>query len=212
MVRLVYHSHIFGPISLEYQQPVVTVGCESGNDLVLPHPSVRPCHCQLVMQEESVILCPLPGEPVENLGNNGERREFFVGDQLVIGEVLFEVRHSSNTVAIPCLGASAPETAPAAPNGSLTAAIASAANAVAPVPAMEGSAEGQYYCSNCQAFFSDAIVTRIGLKGRQKHLLCPQCSRPVESAPAPEKPPAGFFAWLAARFRDWAGFFQRHSL
>jgi hypothetical protein len=151
------------------------------------------------MQEESVILCPLPGEPVENLGNNGERREFFVGDQLVIGEVLFEVRHSSNTVAIPCLGA--PETAPAASTANSTAAAA-----------MAGSAEPGYYCSNCQAFFSDAIVTRIGLKGRQKHLLCPQCSRPVESAPAPEKPPAGFFARLAARFRDWAGFFQRHSL
>ena len=202
MVRLVYHSHIFGPISLEYQQPVVTVGCESGNDLVLPHPSVRPCHCQLLMQEESVILCPLPGEPVENLGNNGERREFFVGDQLVIGEVLFEVRHSSNTVAIPCLGVPAPETAPAA----------STANAAVPAAAMAGLAEPGYYCSNCQAFFPDAIVTRIGLKGRQKHLLCPQCSRPVESAPAPEKPPAGFFARLAARFRDWAGFFQRHSL
>jgi len=212
MVRLVYHSHLFGPISLEYQQPVVTVGCESGNDLVLPHPSVRPYHCQLVMQEESVIFCPRPGESVENLGNNGERREFFVGDQLVIGEVLFEVRHSSNTVAIPCLGAPAPETAPVAATANYTAAAASTAPAAGPAAAMAGSVEGQYYCSNCQAFFSDAVVTRIGLKGRQKHLLCPQCSRPVETMSEPEKPPAGFFARLAARFRGWMGFSQKHSL
>ena len=96
MVKLVYQTSL-GPISLEYEQAMITVGSAPDNELVLPHPSVLPYHCRLALQDDRVVVHPGEGE-------GGGLEEVPVDGRFTIGELTFEVHHSGNTVAIP-LGA-----------------------------------------------------------------------------------------------------------
>src|SRR4051812_48439945 len=103
MVKLVHHTTDFGSINFEYLRPVITVGSAEDNDLVLPHPSIRPQHCQITLEDEHLIILPpnnSSGPLPEGVPPTGKRHE--VGEQFMIGDLVFEVQHSFNTtVAIP---------------------------------------------------------------------------------------------------------------
>ena len=102
MLKLIYHTAVFGPIDLEYARPVIRVGRNEDNDLVLRHPSVEPYHCRLVFRDESVLCLP-PNQAIRSQtdlrGLNG--LEFGPGDPIQIGDLQFSLAHSSKTVAVP---------------------------------------------------------------------------------------------------------------
>ncbi len=177
MVKLVYHTRTLGPIGLDYCRPVATVGSDPGNDLVLPHPSVRPRHCILEFLEDCVRLAPPPDGAVPDPAADAlAGRQFFVGDQLAIGEVMFEIQPSGRTVVIPQYQ-----------------------------PPREPEFVGTgplYFCEHCQRSYPASTLTRIGLVGRPKRLLCPKCSR--ELVPPRQEIAAGGF--LARVRRAFAGF------
>jgi pSer/pThr/pTyr-binding forkhead associated (FHA) protein len=102
VLKLVYHTPVFGPIDLEYAGPVVRAGRSEDNDLVLRHPSVEPHHCLLVFRGEKV-LCLAPGQAISSQTDLGSVTgpEFGVGDQISIGELQFTLAHSAQTVALP---------------------------------------------------------------------------------------------------------------
>lgn len=165
MVKLVYHTSVTGPISLDYNRPTITVGSAPGNDLVLPHPSVRPRHCQIEFREDRVVVGAPPGAAADQAEPS---REYGIGERLLIGAVVFTVEHSANTVAIP--RERPPEEPPVVATGP------------------------QYFCPNCRKYYSLSELTRIGLERRRKHLLCPKCSREV-IPPAQPAARRGFVFW-----------------
>ncbi len=170
MVKLVYHTLTLGPIGLDYDRPVIRVGSDPANDLVLPHPSVRPRHCQIELQEDRARSLPPDNVLTSDTATTGtEDREYFVGDQLTVGELLFEIQHSTKTVAIPRLASD--EEPEFLGNGPL------------------------YYCEHCRRSYPASALTRIGLVARPKHLLCPKCSHELVP-PSSGAAPAGFFARL----------------
>jgi len=157
MLKLIYHTAVFGPIDFEYEKPVIRVGRSEDNDLVLRHPSIEPYHCLLVFRGEKVLcLPPSKTEPSPAELRNRVGPEFGIGEQLTIGELRFTFAHSSRTVAIPGVhGQDSPaEAAPAPP--------------------------GQYYCANCRKYYQETEVRRVGLVGHAKRCLCPKCSRVLE--------------------------------
>jgi hypothetical protein len=157
MLKLIYHTAVFGPIDLEYEKPVIRVGRNEDNDLVLRHPSVEPYHCLLVFRSERVACLP-PSEAVPSEADvrKAARAEFGVGEQLTIGELRFTLAHSSRTVAIP-------EVHPQEAMGEAS-----------PPP------QGRYYCSTCRKYYLETEVKRVGLVGHAKRCLCPKCSRVLE--------------------------------
>src|SRR5580765_3414598 len=101
MLKLIYHTPVFGPIDLEYDRPIIRVGRGEDNDLVLRHSSVEPHHCFLLFRGEKVLCLPpseaLPSpEEVPHLTG----QEFGSGDSLWIGELQFTLDHSSRSVAV----------------------------------------------------------------------------------------------------------------
>jgi len=157
MLKLIYHTAIFGPIDLEYEKAVIRVGRSEDNDLVLRHPSVEPYHCLLVFRGEKVLCLPSSGavpSPAELRTMAGP--EFGTGEQLTIGELRFTFAHSSRTVAIPEVQEED--------------SVAEAA----PTPL------GKYYCANCRKYYEETEVKRVGLVGHAKRCLCRKCSRVLE--------------------------------
>jgi FHA domain len=102
VLKLVYHTGVFGPIDLEYVGPIIRVGRSEDNDLVLRHPSVEPQHCVLVFRGEKV-LCLSQDQAITSETDLASLAgpEFGVGDQLMIGGLQFSLAHSARTVAIP---------------------------------------------------------------------------------------------------------------
>ena len=171
MLKLIYHTAVFGPLDFEYDRPLIRVGSSEDNDLVLRHPSVQPHHCLLLFRDEKVLRLP-PGQQLPSAADLPDLTgpEFGPGDLLQFGDLQFSLAHSSRTVAIhqalsqyPATGASeggptiGPETRPGQP---------------------------RYYCPNCRAFIQEAAVKRVGLVGHAKRNLCPKCSHLLESKPA----------------------------
>ena len=175
VLKLIYHTVVFGPIDLEYDRPVIRVGRSEDNDLVLRDPSVEPHHCLLVFRGERVLCLP-PSQA--HLAQTDLRSltgpELGPGDSLRIGELQFNLAHSSRTVAVPELDRQG--STPGASQGN------------AATGAGEEAGEGRYYCARCRTFIRGAEVKRVGLVGHGKRILCPKCSGLVEPEPKPQKP------------------------
>ena len=183
MLKLIYHTAVFGPIHLEYDRPVIRVGRSEDNDLVLRHPSIEPHHCLLVFRDEKVLyLAPVQALSAETDLRNLAGPEFGAGDRLRIGELQFSLAHSARTVAIPEVH-SQDARAGAAEGGSATGA------------GDEASQRG-HFCAHCRVFFPDAEVKRLGLVGHTKRYLCPKCGRVLDVEPEPPKPSPGRKTWL----------------
>jgi hypothetical protein len=174
VLKLIYHTAVFGPIHLEYSQPAIRVGRSEDNDLVLRHPSVEPHHCLLVFREEKVLCLPptqhLPSE-FDLQGLTGP--EFGPGDRLRIGEVEFSLVHSPRTVSIPEVHRPDPRVG-AWRDDHLNG------------PEEEVS-DGRYFCAHCQLLLSTTEVKRVGLVGHAKRYLCPKCSSILDVEPEPTK-------------------------
>lgn len=151
MLKLVYHSNLFGPIDLEFERAIIRVGSSEDNDLVVRHPSVKAHHCRLLFRGEGVFLLP-PGQgPEEDAAHQpSESPELGLGDSFNIGEVRFSLLHSSKTVALP-----APRELPSLPKEP-------------PEPGL--------YCPHCRVVVPESKLKRVGIVGRAKHTMCPKCS------------------------------------
>jgi hypothetical protein len=175
VLKLIYHTAVFGPIDLEYDRPVIRVGSSADNDLVLRHPSVEPHHCLLVFRGEKVLCLP-PNQAI--LAQTDLRSltgpELGPGDPLRFGELQFSLAHSSRTVAVPEMHS----------RGS--AAGASEGNAATGTG--EEADQRCYYCAHCRTFIRGAEAKRVGLVGRAKRSLCPKCSGLLKTEPEPQKP------------------------
>ena len=167
MLKLIYHNTVFGPIDLEYDRPVIRVGRSEDNDLVLRHPSVEPYHCLLVFRGEKVLCLP-PSKRLPSLeelpGMTGP--EYRPGDIVSIGELMFSLAHSANTIALPEV--------------CLVGTPAGVAETAAPISAAETN-EPRYFCPHCRTFIESSGVKRVGLVGHTKRNLCPKCSSLLEA-------------------------------
>lgn len=178
MLKLIYHTAVFGPIDLEYDRPVIRVGRNEDNDLVLRHPSVEPHHCLLVFRDEKVLCLP----PSQAIPSQTDLRsltgpELGPGDPIRIGDLQFSLAHSSRTVAVPEVHS----------QGS----TAGASEGDAATGTGKEASQQRYYCAHCRAFIQDAEVKRVGLVGHAKRNLCPKCSGLLEMEPEPPKPLKG---------------------
>jgi hypothetical protein len=172
VLKLIYHTAVFGSIDLEYHRPVIRVGRSEDNDLVLRHPSVAPHHCLLVFLGEKVLCLP-PSQPIPADPWSLTGPELGPGDPLLIGDLQFSLVHSSNTVAVPEVHA------PGSMGG--------AREDPAAIGTEEEASQPRYYCTYCRAFIPDAQVKRMGLLGHAKRNLCPKCSRPLETQLGPQQ-------------------------
>ena len=174
VLKLIYHTVVFGPIDLEYDRPVIRVGRGEDNDLVLRHPSIEPHHCLLVFRGEKVLCLP-PDQAIDSPTALGSLtgRELGAGDPLRIGDLHFSLAHSPRSVAVPGF------------NGHMPAAASIGDAAAGPA---EEAGQRHYYCAHCQAFIQDTRVKRLGLVGHAKRNLCPECSHPLETELESGKP------------------------
>jgi hypothetical protein len=175
VLKLIYHTAVFGPIGLEYDRLVIRVGRSEDNDLVLRHPSVEPYHCLLVFRDEKVLYLP----PRQTFPSQSEVRsltgpELGAGDLLRIGELQFSLAHSSKTVAVPEV--------------LIQGSTASTMGGEAGTRTGAEANPRRYYCAHCQTFYHESEVKRFGLVGHPKRSLCPKCSHVFETEPEPEKP------------------------
>ena len=171
MLRLVHHTGVFGPLCFEYSQPVVRVGSCSDNDLVLLHPSVRPYHCALVFEEEAVRLVPV--DAVWDLGEAGAEALaqapcYGPGDTLPLGELSFQVEHSSNSMVVPEMAEEVQPGAGQTREGYWLAEFEG-------VPE-----EAHWWCPRCGLRFTNVQVRVLGLVAHRKYALCPKCSQKVD--------------------------------
>ena len=172
VLKLIYHTAVFGPIDLEYDQAVIRVGRSEDNDLVLQHPSIEPHHCLLVFRDEKVLCLP-PTQAIPSATDlqNLTGPELGPGDPVKIGDLQFSLAHSSKTVALPEIHLNNQGSPAAGSNGD------------AAVGTGEQAVQRRYYCARCRAFIEDTKVKRMGLVGHAKRDLCPKCSRPLETEP-----------------------------
>jgi hypothetical protein len=184
VLKLIYHTTVFGQIDLEYDGPAVRVGCSEDNDLVLRHPSVEPHHCLLIFRGEKVLYLS-PGDAVSSQTDLGSLAgpEFGVGDQLTIGELQFSLAHSARTVAIPEVHRLEPGADGAAGTS-------------------EGTSQRRFFCARCRVFISYTEVKHLGLVGRAKRYLCPKCSSLLQLEPEPCKSMSGPKKWLRRAVRS----------
>jgi len=175
VLKLIYHTAVFGPIDLEYDRPVIRVGRSEDNDLVLRHPSVEPYHCLLVFRGEKVLCLP-PSQAIPSQTDLGSLTgpELGAGDPMRIGDLQFSLAHSSKTVAVPEVHS----------QGS----TARAWEGDAATGTGEETSQRRYYCAHCRVFIQEAEVKRVGLVGHAKRKLCPKCSGLLETEAEPEKP------------------------
>ena len=179
MLKLIYHTAVFGPIDLEYDRPVIRVGRSEDNDLVLRHPSVEPHHCLLVFRGDRVLCLP-PSEAIDSETDLGSLTgpELGPGDPMRIGDLQFSLAHSSKTVAVPEIQSQG-----------LTARVW---EGEAATETGEEANQRQYYCAHCRTFIQEAEVKRVGLVGHAKRKLCPKCSGLLETEPEPQPPAPSF--------------------
>ena len=185
VLKLIYHTGVFGPIHLEYDQPVIRVGRSEDNDLVLRHPSVDPYHCLLVFRGEKLLfLAPDPALTSDDDLARLEGPQFNAGDEIMIGPLRFALAHSTRTVAIPH------------PQREDTAAQAEETDVAT------GSDQARRFCAHCRKSFPAAELKRLGLVGHAKHWLCPKCGRVLDAMPAPPKPASVLSKWLRRATRS----------
>ncbi len=155
MLKLTYQTNVFGSIDFEYDRPVLRVGSDPANDLVLGHHSVSPFHCVLLFRSEKIVwVPPQPDDLSETDFESLTGPEFRAGDRLQIGELEFLLERSSRSVEL---------------------------HRSEPVSDESPSAENcTHYCPNCRRFIPEHTVKRVGLVGQPKRELCPQCSRLLE--------------------------------
>ncbi len=168
MLKLVYHTAVFGPIDLEYDRPLIRVGSSEDNELVLRHSSIDPHHCLLLFRGEKVLCLPPshnPPPPSELSHLTGNELGF--GDVLKIGELEFSLAHSPNTVSLP--------------------EVPGSMNDVVEDP--EIGSQPHYYCAHCRISIRHPDVKHVGLVGHGKRNLCPKCSGVLETPFESEKPP-----------------------
>ncbi len=174
MLKLIYHTAVFGPIDLEYDRPVISVGRTEDNDLVLRHPSIRPHHCLLVFRGEKLFcLPPRQTLPTPNELQDLTGPELGPADSLQIGELQFTLAISTRTVALPDQNQNS---VPDAAEDSVTGGIEG------------GTGQRRHYCEYCRTFVPDAEVKRVGLVGHDKRALCPKCSRLLATEPEGAEP------------------------
>jgi RNase P subunit RPR2 len=174
VLKLIYHTAVFGPIDLEFDRPVISVGRSEDNDLVLRHPSILPHHCLLVFRGERLFCLP-PRQPIPTPNElpNLTGPELGPADSLQIGELQFTLASSARTVALPDQS-----------QGSVNDAAESSATG-----GIEGgTGQRRYYCAYCRTFVPDAEVKRVGLVGHVKRDLCPKCSRLLATEPGAAEP------------------------
>jgi hypothetical protein len=156
VLKLIYQTNVFGPIDFEFDRAAIRVGSDSANDLVLSHPSVSSFHCVLLFRDEKVIwLPPEAGELSEADFDRVTGPEYGAGDRFQVGELEFQLDHSSRSVAL---------------HRHQTA--------------REDSQQPEncrHFCPNCRRFIPEHEVKRVGLVGQPKRELCPQCSRLLET-------------------------------
>ncbi len=191
MLELIYHSSVFGPIRLDYYEPVVRVGRSEDNDLVLRHPSVDPHHCLLVFRGEKLLCLPCDDAVFAEADLEAlTGPEYGDGEQIQIGEIRFNLAHSTQTVAIPEVHR--PEARPGA------------------ATAREGPGQRRFYCVRCRVFVPQREIRRLGLVGHAKRYLCPKCSSLLELEPEPSKPLSGFRMWLRAARKRTTSSWVKH--
>lgn len=189
MLKLIYHTGVFGPIDLEYEGPVIRVGRSEDNDLVLRHPSIEPHHCLLVFRGEK-LLCLPPDRAITSETDLGSLAgpEFGAGAQLRIGELQFTLAHSARSVAIPEVHQQ--DARDGAAEGDLA------------IGASEGTGPRRYFCAHCRVFIPDAEVKRLGLVSHAKRHLCPKCSSLLDVEPETPKPSPGLKKWFRRAARN----------
>lgn len=191
MLRLVYHTTVFGPLHFEFSKPLVRIGSCRDNDLVLPHSSIKPYHCILLFQEEAIQL--LPPEAVQDgelVATASNASSYGAGDVLNVGEVALSVETSDQSVALPDAEARGHVIAP----GKTAEGYWRAGSELAPVQA-------RWLCPQCGIRLIDAQLHVMGLVGHRRHLLCPQCSHEVVPAVSDEAPSKGLILWLTKCWR-----------
>ena len=191
MLRLVYQSTLFGPLHFEYSKAIVRVGSCRDNDLVLLHPSVQPYHCVLVFAETSLCLLPpqaVGGDAVLEPAPAGPR--YVAGGTLQIGELVFQVERSPNSVAVPEF-----RTATTATPGQTREGYWRADFAAVPD-------EARWLCGRCRLRLATSQVHVLGLVGGRKYALCPKCSQTVELIVPLESGRPGLLGRLKAGWRD----------
>jgi hypothetical protein len=183
VLKLVYHTGVFGPIDLEYEGPVVRVGRSEDNDLVLRHPSVAPHHCLLVFRGEKMLCFP-PDSDITAQTDLARLPgpEYGAGIQLEIGDLFFTLAHSTRSVAIPEVQRKD------ASDGGAEGDLATGAS--------EGTGRRRYYCAHCRAFVQDTEVKRLGLVSHAKRYLCPKCSGVLDVEPETPKQAPGRKKWF----------------
>jgi hypothetical protein len=188
MVCLVYQSRLFGPLRFEYSKARIRVGSCRDNDLVIPHPSLQPYHCALVLEEDYVSVLPPNAREDFPLDHASQ---YAVGNDLVLGEVVFSIERSSSSVATPTI-------APAQPSDGRTDAGFWKAD-------FEGVPDAaRWLCSRCGLRFEDVQVSKVGLVGKAKHIHCPTCGwNLTQVLPATPERPGTMRRRLAAMARKW---------
>ncbi len=183
MLKLIYHTGVFGPIDLEYEGPVVRVGRSEDNDLVLRHPSVAPHHCLLVFRGEKMLCFPPDCETTAETDLASlPGPEYEAGIQLEIGDLFFTLAHSTRSVAIP--KAQRKDTSDGGVEGDLA------------TGGSEGTGPRRHYCAHCRVFVPDTEVKRLGLVSHAKRYLCPKCSGVLDVEPETPKPAPGRKKWF----------------
>jgi hypothetical protein len=172
VLKLIYHSPVFGSIDFEYDRPLISVGRAEDNNLVLRHESVELHHCFLLFRGEKLICLPrskVPPAPADLPHVSG--RELGSGDSLWIGELQFTLGHSTSSVTLHAVSATEESCEFAPGKGALEPAVG----------------ERQFYCPQCLTFIPESQVKRVGLVGHAKRNLCPKCSRVLEGESGTEK-------------------------
>ncbi len=181
MLRLVFRSGVFGPMYFEYPRPCIRVGSSQDNDLVLPHPSVHPYHCQLWMEEDGLAVLS-PDAPAADPGPRAPR--YGEGQALMIGELRLEIERSPNSIVVPVDTPVVPANPAQDERGYWFA-----EHPEVPLTA-------RWLCTPCERRFDDGQVKVIGLVGARKHVLCPICSQRLIWAQITPPAPKGTVAWL----------------
>ena len=183
VLKLIYHTGVFGPIDLEYEGPVVRVGRSEDNDLVLRHPSVEPHHCLLVFRGEKMLCFP-PDSDITAETDLGSLPgpEYGAGIQLEIGDLFFTLAHSTRSVAIPAVQRKD------ASDGGAEGDLGTGGS--------EGTGQRRHYCARCRVFVPETEVKRLGLVSHAKRYLCPKCSGVLEAEPERPKPAPGRKKWF----------------
>jgi len=168
------------PASLELTEGMVSLGRNPTNDFRIPDPTVSSFHCEMIVSGETVLVRDLSstngtfidGEPIQ---------ESFLQPWQTLRLGQAELRLELQSDAIPEVRIPTPEKI-APPNELLDG---------RPACHHHPGVEAALRCTSCGRLFCSSCVKPIGLRGAQKRLFCPVCSKPcvprLEAAEPREK-------------------------